>query len=63
MELDIGRVPRHSFLLGCSFSWEGLLAEAQLTPRHVEERRNVPMFNTSIELRRSGPFEGWAQLL
>lgn len=28
--------PRHGFLLGCSFTWEDLLAEAQLTPRHVE---------------------------
>jgi len=48
----------HGFLLGCSFTWEDLLAEAQLTPRHVEERRNVPMFNTSIKLRSAGPFQG-----
>ncbi|CAK9052185.1 unnamed protein product, partial [Durusdinium trenchii] len=48
----------HGFLLGCSFTWEDLLAEAELTPRHVQERRNVPMFNTSITLRSAGPFKG-----
>lgn len=48
----------HGFLLGCSFTWEDLLAEAYLTPRHVEEGRNVPMFDSSIELRSAGPFQG-----
>eukprot|EP00913_Durusdinium_trenchii_P018991 g17847.t1 len=51
-------LPKHGFLLGCSFTWEDLLAEAELTPRHVQERRNVPMFNTSITLRSAGPFKG-----
>lgn len=46
------------FLLGCSFSWEGLLAELGLTPRHVEEGRNVPMFKTSKPNLRSGVFGG-----
>jgi len=46
------------FLLGCSFSWESLLAEAGCVPRHVEERCNVPMFNTNIALAAVGPFGG-----
>lgn len=36
------------FLLGCSFSWESLLEKAGLTPRHVEQGVNVPMFKTNI---------------
>jgi len=47
-----------AFLLGCSFSWEDALASAQLTPRHMEEGHNVPMYNTSIRLKGAGPFEG-----
>lgn len=47
-----------AFLLGCSFTWEDVLASAQLCPRHMEEGRNVPMFDTSIPLKGSGPFQG-----
>lgn len=46
------------FLLGCSFSWEELLAAAGLVPRHIEEGKNVPMFDTSIPLKGAGPFQG-----
>mmetsp|Transcript_47008 Transcript_47008/g.147263 ORF Transcript_47008/g.147263 Transcript_47008/m.147263 type:complete len:224 (-) Transcript_47008:288-959(-) len=48
-----------SFLLGCSFSWEGMLTEAGLIPRHIEEHRNVPMYITNIPNRTSGPFGGF----
>lgn len=47
-----------AFLLGCSFTWEDVLVDANLTPRHVEEARNVPMYNTNIKLKGSGPFQG-----
>lgn len=47
-----------AFLLGCSFTWEDVLAAAQLCPRHIEEGRNVPMYNTSIPLKGAGPFQG-----
>ena len=40
LELREGMV---GFLLGCSFSWEQALVDAGLTPRHIEEGRNVPM--------------------
>eukprot|EP00820_Chromera_velia_P017983 Cvel_27159.t1-p1 / transcript=Cvel_27159.t1 / gene=Cvel_27159 / organism=Chromera_velia_CCMP2878 / gene_product=UPF0317 protein GK2103, putative / transcript_product=UPF0317 protein GK2103, putative / location=Cvel_scaffold3344:2212-2747(-) / protein_length=178 / sequence_SO=supercontig / SO=protein_coding / is_pseudo=false len=46
------------FLLGCSFSWEFVLEEAGLPPRHVEEGRNVPMYKTSVPNKRSGAFGG-----
>jgi len=46
------------FLLGCSFSWEQVLADNGLKPRHVEEGKNVPMFRSNIKNVRSGPFEG-----
>eukprot|EP00927_Polykrikos_kofoidii_P021693 TRINITY_DN20457_c0_g1_i2.p1 TRINITY_DN20457_c0_g1~~TRINITY_DN20457_c0_g1_i2.p1 ORF type:complete len:324 (+),score=34.43 TRINITY_DN20457_c0_g1_i2:170-1141(+) len=47
-----------AFLLGCSFTWEDVLVAAGFVPRHVEERRNVPMFDTNIQLKSSGVFRG-----
>jgi uncharacterized protein YcsI (UPF0317 family) len=47
-----------AFLLGCSFSFEGALAEAGHVPRHVEQGRNVPMYRTSRPLVAEGPFGG-----
>jgi len=44
--------------LGCSFSWEDILSEHNLTPRHMEMSRNVPMYRTNIPNRTSGPFGG-----
>ena len=38
-----GKLSMVGFLLGCSFSWEQALVDAGLTPRHIEECRNVPM--------------------
>eukprot|EP00929_Paragymnodinium_shiwhaense_P069490 TRINITY_DN35041_c0_g1_i2.p1 TRINITY_DN35041_c0_g1~~TRINITY_DN35041_c0_g1_i2.p1 ORF type:complete len:278 (-),score=57.10 TRINITY_DN35041_c0_g1_i2:456-1289(-) len=46
------------FLLGCSFTWEDVLAAAKLCPRHVAEGCNVPMFDTNIKLKGCGPFQG-----
>jgi len=39
------------FLIGCSFSFEAELIEAGIPVRHIEEGRNVPMFNTNIPLK------------
>ena len=47
------------FLLGCSFTWEDILAAAGLVPRHIEENCNVPMFNTSLPLDGKGSFPSW----
>jgi len=46
------------FLLGCSFSWEHRLAEADLTPRQIEEQRNVPMYRTKVPNVAVGRFAG-----
>lgn len=47
-----------AFLLGCSFTFENALREAGLPLRHVEERRIVPMFRTSLTCRPAGIFRG-----
>jgi uncharacterized protein YcsI (UPF0317 family) len=46
------------FLLGCSFSFESALTEAGLTPRYLEEGRNVPMYRTNRATTPAGPFGG-----
>jgi uncharacterized protein YcsI (UPF0317 family) len=47
-----------SFLLGCSFTFEHALSGAGLTPRHLAEGKNVPMYVTSLPCRPAGPFAG-----
>lgn len=47
-----------SFLIGCSFSFEGELIEAGVPVRHIEENRNVPMYLTNIPCRPAGIFRG-----
>lgn len=47
-----------SFLIGCSFSFEAELLEAQVPVRHIEEERNVPMYISSIKCRDAGIFHG-----
>lgn len=46
------------FLIGCSFSFEAELIEAGVPVRHIEEGRNVPMFNTNIPLKPAEIFGG-----
>ena len=46
------------FLLGCSFSWEQMLVDDGLTPRQIEEGRNVPMYRTRLRNAPVGPFGG-----
>lgn len=47
-----------SFLIGCSFSFEGELLEADVSVRHIEENCNVPMYNTNIPCAPAGIFSG-----
>lgn len=47
-----------TFVLGCSFSFEEALMEAGLRLRYVEQRRNVPMYRTSIDTVPAGRFRG-----
>jgi uncharacterized protein YcsI (UPF0317 family) len=55
---DVWRDDMVGFLLGCSFTWEDQLEAAGLTPRHVEQQCNVPMYRTSLPNVRVGPFGG-----
>ena len=46
------------FLIGCSFSFEEALISAGIEMRHIATGRNVPMYKTNIQTKKSGPFEG-----
>lgn len=47
-----------TFLLGCSFSFEKQLLDAELEVRHQTTRSNVAMYRTSIPTRPAGVFHG-----
>ena len=47
-----------TFVLGCSFSFEQALIEAGLPLRYVEQKKNVPMYRTSVDCAPAGPFRG-----
>lgn len=46
------------FLIGCSFSFEAELLEADVPVRHIEEDCNVPMYLSNIECEPAGIFHG-----
>ncbi|MFN2354717.1 MAG: putative hydro-lyase [Desulfopila sp.] len=46
------------FLLGCSFSFEEALITSGIALRHLAQKKNVAMFNTTLALQSSGPFSG-----
>jgi uncharacterized protein YcsI (UPF0317 family) len=59
--LEIGsrwRPDMVSFLIGCSFTFESALLEADIPVRHVEQGSNVPMYVTSIPTIPAGVFHG-----
>lgn len=47
-----------AFVIGCSFSFEEALIADGLSIRHIDEKRNVPMYRTSIACKSAGPLEG-----
>lgn len=47
-----------SFLIGCSFSFEGELLSADIPVRQIEENCNVPMYKTNITCKNAGVFHG-----
>lgn len=47
-----------AFVLGCSFSFEEALMAEGLAIRHIEQRRNVPMYRTNVPCKPAGPFAG-----
>jgi uncharacterized protein YcsI (UPF0317 family) len=48
----------YTFVIGCSFSFEGALVQAGLRVRHIDMNRNVPMYNTNIPCKSAGVFSG-----
>lgn len=58
---DVSRYWREdfvSFLIGCSFTFETALRAAGVPVRHIEERRNVPMYRTHVPCEPAGRFCG-----
>lgn len=47
-----------TFAIGCSFSFEEALIADGLCVRHIEQRRNVPMFRTTVACEPAGRFAG-----
>lgn len=47
-----------AFAIGCSFTFENALDSAGIGMRHIESNVTVPMYRTSVETARSGPFAG-----
>ena len=55
---DFWREDLVSFLIGCSFSFEGELMRADVPVRQIEEHCNVPMYKTNIPCKSAGVFHG-----
>lgn len=47
-----------TFALGCSFTFEHALIQSGLRIRHIDQGRNVPMYQTSVPLTPAGGFAG-----
>jgi uncharacterized protein YcsI (UPF0317 family) len=47
-----------SFLIGCSFTFEGALLRAGLSVRHLDLGVNVAMYRTNRPCESAGPFRG-----
>ena len=56
--LSVWRDDLVSFVIGCSFSFEEALLQAEVPMRHIERGCNVPMYRTSVATRRAGRFHG-----
>jgi uncharacterized protein YcsI (UPF0317 family) len=46
------------FAIGCSFSFEHMLMQAGVPLRHIQEKRNIAMYRTSVPNGQAGPFGG-----
>lgn len=47
-----------SLLVGCSFTFEQALLDADVPVRHIEQKVNVPMFRTTRRCRPAGAMSG-----
>lgn len=55
---DIWRDDLVTFVLGCSFSFEAAITRGGVRLRHMDARRNVPMYVTNIQTAAAGRFHG-----
>ncbi len=55
---DLWRDDLVTFVIGCSFTFEQPLIDAGVPLRHVQQKRNVAMYRTTIETLPVGPFRG-----
>ena len=46
-----------TFILGCPFSFEGAMLEANIRLQHIERDTTVPMYRTSIDCVPAGAFK------
>lgn len=47
-----------AFVLGCSFSFEAPLLDAEIPLYHIERDTVLPMYRTNIDCEPAGPFRG-----
>lgn len=47
-----------SFLIGCSFTFEGALLDNGVPVAHIAQGRNVPMYRTTVDTVPAGRFSG-----
>ncbi len=47
-----------TFLIGCSFTFEQAILKAGIPIKHMDEKKNVAMYNTSVQNKRAGIFQG-----
>ena len=47
-----------AFLIGCSFSCDAALINSGIKLRSIEQKKNVPMYNTNIKCNEAGSFTG-----
>lgn len=55
---DLWREDLVAFLIGCSFSFEQALLEADVPVRNIEQGRNVAMYRTNRQCRPAGRLRG-----
>jgi uncharacterized protein YcsI (UPF0317 family) len=47
-----------AFLIGCSFTCDNALLKSGIKLRSIEQKKNVPMYNTNIKCQSAGSFSG-----
>lgn len=55
---DVWRDDLVTFVLGCSFSFEAAITRSGVRLRHIDAKRNVPMYVTNIPTTPAGRFHG-----